>query len=140
MKQNVFLDSLLLLLCLILLSCSQKDESITTFGDRTYSGKYRIEDGSDLEYGLVTITFHETHYEQHGFVEYPASGEFQSEGSFSLQGNTIIFNPTCAEWSKANPIWFLCGEFTYQHEIDSTTFKQFRDNSYAYTITIYGED
>lgn len=140
MKQIVFINSFLILLCLSLLSCSQKDDSITKFTDRTYSGKYRIENGSYLEYGLVTITFHETHYEQHGFVEYPASGEFQSEGSFSLQGNTIIFNPTCAEWSMANPNWFLCGEFAYHHVIDRTTFEQFRDTSYAYTITIYRQD
>lgn len=140
MKQNMFLNSLLFLICLILLSCSQKEDSITKFTDRTYSGKYRIEDGSYLQYGLVTLIFHGMHYEQNGFVEYPTSGEFQSEGSFSLQGNTITFNPTCDRWSMVSPIWFLCGEFTYHHEIDTTTFEQLRDTSYAYTITMYEPD
>ena len=136
MKQNLFWYYVLLLY-IILLSCSKEKDPITKFTYGTYSGRYWIKQDTYLQYGQVNLIFDKTYYKQSGSIEYPSSGEFQSEGSFSVLEDTIIFNPSCDEWSIVNPIWFLCGEFTYQYEKDSTIFLQILDTSHSYKIAIY---
>ena len=124
MKQNLFYYYVLLL-CIILLTCSKEKDPVTKFAYESYNGRYWIkQDTTYLQYGQVNLLFYKPYYKQSGSVEYPSTGEFQSEGSFSLLEDTIIFNPSCDEWSIASPIWFLCGEFTYQYVKDSTIFLQ----------------
>jgi hypothetical protein len=135
MRQNLFLNYILLLY-IILLTCSKEKDPITKFTNGTYSGKYWIKQDTYLQYGQVNLIFDNTHYMQFGTSEYPCCGKFQSEGSFSVLEDTIVFNPSCDEWSVAEPIWFLCGEFTYQCEKESTIFLQILDTSDIYKITI----